>query len=463
MPSREPSIVAADVGRFDVVVVGAGQSGIAAAVMASRSGHRTILVDRMGAVGGNNVHGLTGPFMPCFSTDGQVQINTGIFDELIQRMVDAGGAIHPRSIRGVNEYTGYWRYAHDHVTPFQVEALKAAGANLLSDADVELLLHALCIEVKVKDRIVEEVVFAVPDGLRRVRPRMVIDATGDAAVAWLAGAEHVKGRESDGRMMPMTLFCRIAGVDPAEAEASFSAHPADAIPWQTVVADSISRGVFPIPAKRMLDIYAEPGTGLWRLNMTKIVGLDGTRASELTRAQIEGLTQVRDLVRFLQEEVRGFEQCYLVDTAPQVYVRETRRIRGHHVLTGREVAGGMEFLDAIAYGSWPIDIPQDVVEGTGTLTAERGGPTVPNWHTVPLRSLIPLDLDNLFVPGRALSATHEAAAAVRVEPISSAMGSAAGVAAALGIDKGQTASEVSAAEVRDRLAASGHYMGRDAA
>ena len=122
MPSPEPSLADADAGRFDVVVVGAGQAGIAAAVMASRSGCRTMLVDRMGSVGGNNVHGLTGPFMPCFSTDGRVQINTGVFDELIQRMVDAGGAIHPRDIRGVNEYTGYWRYAHDHVTPFQVEA-----------------------------------------------------------------------------------------------------------------------------------------------------------------------------------------------------------------------------------------------------------------------------------------------------------------------------------------------------
>jgi hypothetical protein len=175
-----------------------------------------------------------------------------------------------------------------------------------------------------------------------------------------------------------------------------------------------------------VNLYREPRPGEWRVNTTRVHGIDGTDPDDLSRAEIEARDQVRELIPFLRKNCPGLENARLLETGAQVGIRETRHILGDYVLTGDDVREGRRFADAIARCAYPIDI-HDPVGTRGRLEGMTGG----EFYDIPYRCLLPRNVDNLLVAGRCLSADHEAAASARVIPPCYATGQAAGTAAAL--------------------------------
>lgn len=440
----------------DVLVVGSGPSGIAAAIAAARAGASSVrIIDRFGFVGGNLTAGLVGPCMTSFSLDGEIQLVRGIFDEFVRRMEDAGGAIHPSRVDSGTGFSGFMVFGHERVTPFDPEAAKFIGLQMLEEAGVELMLHTFVADTVVDGRTVTGVVVANKDGLGHVPASVVIDCTGDGDVAARGGARFAYGRESDGLVQPMTLFFRIKNVDDDAVDEYYRTHPENRFPFEDIVAAAREDGSYPIP-RRGVQLFRTPEPGVWRINTTRVLGMNGTDVADLTSAEIEARHQVADLLEFFRKRLPGLENCELLDTAATIGVRETRRILGEYTLTFEDLQQGKHFDDVIAAAGYPVDI-HSPTSGDGPF--DDGIPPTANIYEIPYGSLTPQDLDNVLVSGRCISATHEALAAVRVMPPCFAMGEAAGVAAAWAARDGATIHEVDIPALQQHLLGQGAYLG----
>lgn len=438
----------------EVLVVGAGPAGLGAAIAAARNGSRTLLLERYGFLGGNLTAGLVGPCMTSYSLDGSQQLIKGIFEEFVLRMERAGGALHPSKIGAGTEYCGFIVYGHDKVTPFNPETAKDVALEMCQEAGVDLLLHTFVADTLVEDNAVTGVVIANKSGLSAVRAEITIDCSADADVAARAGVPIHQGRDEDGLTQPMTLFFRVANVDDQVVRDYVAAHPDDYRPFASLVAEARAAGEFSIPRKGV-GLYRTLEPGVWRINTTRIHRMDGTNAADLTRAEVEGRRQVKELLRFFRKWLPGFEQCVLLDTAANIGVRETRRIVGEYTLTQDDLATGREFSDVIALAGYPVDIHSPTDDGGG---ANDTYPTA-NVYQIPYRTLVPANVENLLVAGRSISATHEAMGATRVMPPAFAMGEAAGTAAALALEHHVAPRQVDITALQRSLLRQRAYLG----
>lgn len=440
--------------RADVLVVGSGPAGLAAAISSARNGARTLLVERYGFLGGNLTAGLVGPCMTSYSLDGKTQLIKGIFDELVVRLERVGAAIHPSKISAGSEYSGFIVYGHDKVTPFNPEAVKMVAMEMCLEAGVDLLLHTFVVDAIVDGAAVTGVVAASKSGLQGIRAGITVDCSADGDVAARAGVPFQIGRAEDGLTQPMTLFFRVKNVDDERVKAYVKAHPEDYRPFASLVQQARERGEFDLP-RRGIGLYRTLDAGVWRINTTRIQRRNGADARDLTLAEIEGRRQVRTLLAFFRKWLPGFEQCELLDTATQIGVRETRRIGGEYTLTLDDLGQGREFEDVIALAGYPVDIHSPTGDGGGATGEWRTA----NIYQIPYRCLVPLRVEQLLVAGRPLSATHEALGAVRVMPPAFAMGQAAGTAAALAVARGIPPRHVSVPDLQTLLVRQGAYLG----
>jgi hypothetical protein len=432
----------------EVIVVGGGPAGIAAAIASARNGARTVLVEQYGFLGGMATAGLVGPFMTSYGIDGQEPIIEGIFRELVDRMLALGAAIDPARVKGFSAYGGYHPYGHEHVTPFDPEALKYVAQEMALQAGVELKLHRFFLDSLVEDVRITGIIVASKSGMEALRGGIVIDTTGDGDVAARAGAPYEKGRAEDGLLQPVSLFFRVGNVDDGAVQAYMDEHPDD-VSFRNIVREAKEKGEFS-HAKDWFTMFLLPRPGEWWANVSRVHHVDATDADQLAQAEIEGHRQVMYLVDFMRKRLPGFENCTLLDTGTQIGVRETRRIMGEYVLTAEDVFGARRFEDAIARVSFPIDI-HDPKGGGGFFEGPRDGP----YYTVPYRCLVPLQIDNLLVAGRCISATHEAHGSLRVMPPCFATGQAAGTAAALALETDTTPRKVDTVLLRESLTQQG--------
>ncbi|MEM3905916.1 MAG: FAD-dependent oxidoreductase [Nitrososphaerota archaeon] len=382
--------------QHDVVVVGGGTAGVAAAVAAGRNGSNTLLVERYGFLGGTMTAGLVNPFMTFHA--GKEQIIHGIFQEIIDRL---------KRLEGYDEKT----------KAFDVEAMKIVADQMLEEAGVKLMLHTCAIGVLMQGNVLRGIEIHNKSGRSIVLGKVIVDATGDGDIAVMAGAPYEKGREEDGLTQPMTLNFRMGGVE------------TDKMPSREEINrlfnEAKNKGEISIPRENVLWFHTTR-KGEIHFNTTRVIKVDGTRVEDLTFAEVEARRQMMELVAFLKKNVPGFEKAYLLMSATQIGVRETRRIIGEYVMTGEDILKARKFTDVIARGSYPIDIHNPTGEGTVIKSPPPGSS-----YDIPYRSLVPKNVENLLVAGRCISTTHEAQAAIRVIPIVVAIGQAAGTAAAL--------------------------------
>ncbi|MEM1990125.1 MAG: FAD-dependent oxidoreductase [Thermoproteota archaeon] len=382
--------------QHDVVVVGGGTAGVAAAVAAGRNGSNTLLVERYGFLGGTMTAGLVNPFMTFHA--GKEQIIHGIFQEIIDRL---------KRLEGYDEKT----------KAFDVEAMKIVADQMLEEAGVKLMLHTCAIGVLMQENVLRGIEIHNKSGRSIVLGKVIVDATGDGDIAVMAGAPYEKGREEDGLTQPMTLNFRMGGVE------------TDKMPSREEINrlfnEAKNKGEISIPRENVLWFHTTR-KGEIHFNTTRVIKVDGTRVEDLTFAEVEARRQMMELVAFLKKNVPGFEKAYLLMSATQIGVRETRRIIGEYVMTGEDILKARKFTDVIARGSYPIDIHNPTGEGTVIKSPPPGSS-----YDIPYRSLVPKNVENLLVAGRCISTTHEAQAAIRVIPIVVAIGQAAGTAAAL--------------------------------
>jgi hypothetical protein len=441
-PITEPARRTPLSGEFEVVVLGGGPAGIAAAVSAARNGAATLLVERYGFLGGmGTAAGVTNFCGLHANVHGDIRrVVHGVVDDLLERMRALDGLSDPHLVLG-----------RIHAQAYDVPAYKCAADALLADAGVSVLFHAVGAGVLALPSGIDCLLLETRSGRQAVRGLAFIDCSGDGDLAHWAGAPLEKGDDSGSLLYP-TLMFRVGGVDNARAGEAWRSIPE--------LMDAAERaGDFRFPRKGAI-VRPQKHAGEWRVNVTQLrnadgSAVDGTDAAALSAAESEGRRQAVEYLRFLRARVAGFEQAYILDLAPQVGIRETRRLAGRYQLTREDVLRCADFEDTIGVNGWPIEnhVAGDV-RWEWPPEGSRG------YNQLPLRMLVPRSGPaNLLVAGRCASMTHAGQSAARVSGACFVMGQAAGTAAALSMRGDIPARDLPYLELRAVLERDGVYLG----
>lgn len=442
--------------RYDVIVAGGGPSGAIAAIASARSGANTLLIERYGFLGGMITNALVGPMQSFHSR--KEQLVTGIAQEVIDRLVAIGGS--PGHVRDMIGFA-------PSVTPVDAEMLKVVLQEMCLESGVHVQLHTIVTGVRMTDDRIRALELFNKSGPSEAEASVFIDCTGDGDVMWMAGVPYDKGRKKDGLAQPMTMMFRMGGVDLERVRTYIRSHPHEFVladDWEScshvavsgyfsLVREARSSGELCVERDRVL-FFELPVRGEVSVNMTRVIRYDATDGAALSAAEIVGRRQVMEVVRFLNRRIPGFESAFLISCGTQIGVRESRRIRGKYTLTGDDVLSGRTFDDAIARGSYPIDI--HAPDGAELDAAEMKRADA---YDVPYRCLLNDHARNLLVAGRCISATHEAIASARVSPTAMAIGHAAGAAAALAALSGIDPADVDIRRIQQLIVKQGGNLG----
>lgn len=428
----------------DVVVCGGGPAGIAAALAAGRSGAKTLLVERYGFIGGMSTAALVYPWMTFHTVEGK-QVIKGIGQEIIDRLMALNAS--PGHLR---DTVGFVRT----ITPFDPEVFKLLIPQMLEEAGVDLLLHSFVHRADVQDGQITALQAVTKNGTCLIKGKVFIDTTGDADLAYLAGAPCLQGREEDRKTQPMTMKFRLRGVDLARVKEYMLEHPEEfykktpvselkELPLSGVMGyfKHWKEAALPINRDQVL-FFTGPGEDEVLVNTTRVQGLDGTDVLDLTAAEKLGREQAFMVAQFMKG-LPGFENSRLVQTGTQIGVRESRRIVGQYILQASDVVEGRRFPDVIARSGYPIDIHDPSGKGVTAAWVQGDGA-----YDIPYRSLLPQHIGNLLTGGRCISTSHEALATTRLTPSCMATGQAAGTAAGLAVRHNCKPAEIDVAELQ---------------
>ncbi|MGY1661826.1 FAD-dependent oxidoreductase [Geodermatophilus sp. SYSU D00705] len=435
---EEPGRRTAVLGEYDVVVLGGGPAGVMAAAAAARAGRSTILVERNGYTGGAGSAGGLSTFCGLHArVHGEDrQVIHGLADELLAR-IDALDGLNPPHLSFADRILAQ---------AYDISAYKIALDDLLVESGVTLLFHALAVGVVMADEnTVDALLVESKSGRGAIRGRVFVDGSGDGDLAAWAGAPYEKTDPAHGMLYPSLMF-RINGVDPEAAHATYDRLP-------DLMDEAELGGRFSFPRKRPI-VRPQRNPLEWRANITQLrnpdgSAIDGTDVWQLTRGELQGRRQVRDVFPFYREEVPGFAAAYVVDIAPDIGIRETRRIVGAYQLSEDDILDCADFPDAIGVNGWPVEAH---VAGDVEIRWQR---QPRGYNQLPFRMVVPQRLTNTYVVGRCASMTHEGQSSARVTGPCFAMGQAAGTAADLVLSAGVAVGDVDVAKLQARLVEDG--------
>lgn len=451
MPSAsfvtEPARTLPVYGEFDVVVIGGGPAGLAASASAAKHGARTLLVERYGFLGGMGTAGGVTNFAGLYGrkNGAMQQVVHGVVDDLLARMDALGGLNQPQ-----DGMAGRIR-----VRSYDVSAYKCAADQLLVASGVHILFHAWAAAVVMNGPTIEALVVETKSGRQAIRAQRFIDCSGDADVAHFAGVPFELGDGHGSALFPSTMF-RIGHVDAGRALAAVGDFKA----INDLMDQSLARepGRYRFPRKGAI-LRPQKNPTEWRANVTQIRNasgnaMDATDARQLSDGELEGRRQITEYFRFLKNEVPGFEQSAIVDIAPQVGIRETRRICGEYSLTGEDILSSARFNDVIGINAWPMEMHVD-----GAITWSFPRDETRAYNDLPWRMLVTRKVDNLLVAGRCASMAHEGQSAARASGGCFVMGQAAGTAAAR-LEEGAAFAATDVARLQQVLLNDGVYFDR---
>lgn len=411
----------------DVCVIGGGTAGFVAAIASARTGARTVLVERNGFLGGC----ITGTYNtnPGWTNDSDAnQIVGGIGWEFLERMEEYGGAIIDRE---------RWRA---QIFP---EDTKLIALEMIVEAGVELYLHTWLSEVLVDEGVIKAVIVQSKSGRQAILADSFVDASGDADVAYAAGAPYEKLDVDN--LWQTSVDLTVCNIDAAKV-IDWARGNQELLEWTWVPDETETAGVLPMftflvkgGLTRRLD-GASGAAGeisiahkgpvptvklMIRRSTARVQGsveIDGTDVGQLTWSEIEGRRRAMQHLAYLKENIPGFEDAFVIGQSP-LGVRETRRIIGDYVITLEDLLENSRFEDVVALNARALDkhlkdehFSYQILEGN---------------HDIPLRALTPQNVENLIVAGRCISSDHESNASLRGAATCFAMGHAAGTAAAI--------------------------------
>ncbi|MBQ7579715.1 MAG: FAD-dependent oxidoreductase [Clostridia bacterium] len=396
--------------KYDLIIVGGGISGVAAAVSACRQGLCVLLIEKYGNLGGAMSSSLVYPFMR-YNTGGENNICTskGLFAE----MVDRFERFNERSWE-------FYKFVFD---------------DMVSEAGADVLFHSTLVKAEVEGRSVKRVCVATKSGIAEFEADFFIDASGDGELIYMTGCDCQLGRESDGLCQPMTTCFRICNVDTKLFNKELGA-------LTKLYLELQKKGEIQNPREDILVFYGL-GENIIHFNTTRVVKHNPVDPFEISEAEILARKQVLEMFSFLKKNAQSCKKAELISIASHIGVRESRKLKGEHILTADELKNKVDFEDTIALGCYSIDIHNPTGTGTTIYDFKDG-----EYYKIPYRSLLPKEYDNMLVAGRCLSATHEAHSAVRIMPICANMGEAAGIAVSVAKKTNQSAHTVDVKKVQ---------------
>lgn len=410
-------------GSYDAIVVGSGPSGIGAAVTAGRNGIKVLLIEYSGAVGGISTSGLMSHWTG--------SVNSRLYEEVLQRAADK----NPFNT-GVRQI---------EIDP---ELLKNVYYEMLEEANAEILLYSLVCDVITENNTVKGVIVQNKTGRSAYYAKTVIDCSGDGDAAYYSGAEYFKGREGDGVMQPATLMFKVGGVDMERA----------VLPGSFETSVETTRGelqklasqILPKPAGHVL-LYKSTIPSIVTCNMTNITGIDGTKAEDLTKAELICRSQMKPIVDFLRKYAPGYENCYIISAASLIGIRETRHFRGVKQINEKDIVSARVFDDWVVKDAYfNFDVHNTVGSGLDKTGVQKNF-TQRKGYTIPYGCLVPIKVDGLLLSGRNISGTHMAHSNFRAMPICLAIGAAGGAAAALAAKENKKLRDIEPLKIQQLL------------
>ncbi|WP_079127452.1 FAD-dependent oxidoreductase [Streptomyces sp. TP-A0874] len=428
----------------DVVVVGSGAAGVAAATVAAEGGLSVVIIEKYGFSGGAAVAGLSGTICGLYlSAEDQrrapEQLVYGFTERFRGELSAHGGLTAPQL------YGSTWTVAHDPLV------WRETADRLLERSGVRVLYHTNVIAPVTDADELCGVVVASNAGRSVVRARRVIDASGDAAVVARLGGGTVFGE--NGEIQNPTMFFRMANVD-TDAYQQFYGQDTICPPEVSAAIERARSEGAELPRSKIW-IFRTPRHGELLVNATRLTGRDGRMLNvidpeDFTEAEIYGRQQVRAYARFLQEHVPGCADAHVADTGVEAGIRQTRSILGVETLRNTDVVACRKRPDGVVRSAWPIELHSGDRPKLHWLYDD--------YYEVPYHTLVPRIGENLIVAGRCLSAEHEALASARVTAQCFEYGHAAATATLMSLETGDRYRDIEGAAVRERMRAAGSAL-----
>ena len=417
----------------ELVIVGGGPAGVAAATTAAELGLKTIVIEKNGFFGGSNVAGYSGTIGGMFSSSADLekpleQIVFGFAGRFADRLEEEGGLI--RQVR----------FGHTSLAPHDPSIWMRVADEFVTGAGAEILFHTQFVDPIVENGVIQGVIVENKDGRGAILGKFFIDASGDADLADRAGAETYYGK--DGVIQAMTKVFRLGNVDWASIP-DFSLEQV----WEKV-EQADQDGGYDLPRKHPF-IFPAPQPGQAVMNCTAIIAEDKrvlypTKAKDLTEAELLGRQQILEYARFAKTYLKGFEDSYILDTAPMIGIRQSRSVVGEYTLKNEDVAQGRKFESAIVRSAWPIEI-HGGADGVKIVNLDD------DYYEIPFETMIPKGMSKMLVAGRCISAEHEALASARVVAQCFEEGMAAGIGAFLALKDDVDVRDVSTEIIREMM------------
>ncbi|MFO7870353.1 MAG: FAD-dependent oxidoreductase [Kiritimatiellia bacterium] len=437
-------------GAYDVVVCGGGTAGCASAIASAGQGSKVLVIEGQGQLGGTGTSGLVSHWLGGRKGDGTWVVG-GIFKELSEEAAEEGIALIPRDTDPPSKYTPHgWLKGLIHGIPFDPHPMAGFLDRKLSGANVDVLLQTRVIDIVKEGAGISHVIFHNKSGIRSVETKAVVDSTGDADIAALAGCGYDKGNE-DGDMTPVTLELHMDNVD-QDAYSDY-VHENDEPRLRELIKIKRAEASWTQNADIFICVQLTE-KGVMMLNTTRVCGIDGTDGASVSRGYRRGRAEIEWIVDFIREHVPGFAKARIKAVAPFLGVRETRRIHGEYCLTMEDLVHARTFDDTIGLTSYGWDLADPKNPSHQPMHGKPKPPVTP----IPYRIMVPRGIDNVICPGRSVSCERPVLGPLRVMAPVMAMGEAAGIAASHVAAEGRTFRDVDINGLRGKLSERGAIL-----
>lgn len=405
----------------DVLVLGSGPSGFAAAYTAAKNGAEVILVEQNGDAGGISTSGLMSHWTG--------SCGSPLFNEILKRSAENNeGKLKGKTTNIIDP-----------------EKLKTLYLEMLDEVGCKVMLYTFAEDAICDDDKILGASVLSKSGKTNIYAKVTVDATGDGDIAARSGAEYILGRENDNKMQPATLMFKVGGVDCNRAVFLGSFESTCETPNGELQA--LAKQHIPYPAGHILT-YETTLPGIVTCNMTNAIEIDGTCAEDLTKATLICRRQMDDIVKYLRAFVPGYENCFIISSASLIGIRETRHFKGKYTLTEQDILEARVFDDYVVKDAY-FNFDVHNITGSGLdKTGVQKHFSQKNGYTIPYRCLLPEVKENLLLCGRNISGTHMAHSNFRVMSICVGIGEAAGAAASVSALQNRNPKDIDAKEIR---------------